>query len=73
MARTWLHILSERALSAIQVSQPSNSPSSFFRNQKIMKTGHIPMIAEKIAELKGVSVNEVLKVTRENTRKMFGI
>ena len=30
-------------------------------------------VAEKIAKIKDVSINEVLKTTRENTKKMFGI
>ena len=35
--------------------------------------GHIPLIAAKIAELKGVAVEEVYRVARENTRKVYGI
>lgn len=35
--------------------------------------GHIPLIAAKIAELKGVSVDSVYTAARENTRKIYGI
>ena len=35
--------------------------------------GHIPVIAEKIATLKGVAVEEVYLHARENTRKLYGI
>jgi Tat protein secretion system quality control protein TatD with DNase activity len=33
----------------------------------------IPHTAKKIAELKGVSVDEVLRAARESTRAMYGI
>lgn len=35
--------------------------------------GHIPLIAHKIAELKGVGVDVVYAAARENTRKVYGI
>ena len=33
----------------------------------------LPYIAEKIAEIKGVSVEEVARITSENARRLFGI
>ena len=33
----------------------------------------IPYIAAKIAEVKGMSVEEIARVTSENARKLFGI
>ena len=33
----------------------------------------LPAVASKIAELKGVTVEEVLKITEDNTRRVFGI
>lgn len=33
----------------------------------------LPVIANRIAELKGITVAEVLKITEENTRRVFGI
>lgn len=36
-------------------------------------SGYIPVIAQKIAELKGVSLEEVMKQVRENTKAMYGI
>lgn len=35
--------------------------------------GHIPLIAAKIAELKGVDLDTVLKQTRINTKVMYNI
>ena len=35
--------------------------------------GHIPLIAAKIAELKGTSLEAVYAAARENTRKVYGI
>jgi TatD DNase family protein len=35
--------------------------------------GHIPLIAQKLAELKGVSLEEVYAAARENTRRIYGI
>ncbi len=35
--------------------------------------GHIPLIAQKIAELKGMDVETVYQAARENTRKVYGI
>lgn len=35
--------------------------------------GHIPLIAAKIAELKGTGLEAVYAAARENTRKMYGI
>ncbi|KAL6066239.1 Hydrolase TatD [Balamuthia mandrillaris] len=40
------------------------------------KTGHpgmIPLVAAKIAEVKQETIETVVRVTRENTRKMYGI
>ena len=36
-------------------------------------SGYIPYIAEKLAEVKGVSVDEIYSRCRENTRKCYGI
>jgi TatD DNase family protein len=35
--------------------------------------GSVEIVAEKIAELKGISVDEVAKVTTENARRLFGL
>lgn len=39
---------------------------------KTCHPGYIPHIAEKIAELKKVSVDSIYETTRENTKKMYG-
>lgn len=35
--------------------------------------GHIPLIAAKLAELKGTTVDSIYAAARENTRKVYGI
>lgn len=35
--------------------------------------GHIPLIAQKIAELKGVTVEEVYAHARKNTKEMYSV
>jgi len=37
------------------------------------ESSYIPLIAQKVAELKGVSLEEVAAVTTENAQKLFGI
>ena len=34
---------------------------------------YLPYVAEKIAELKGVSAEEVIRQTEENSRKLYGL
>ena len=36
-------------------------------------TGYVPLVAEKIAELKGLTVEEVARATTENGKRFFGI
>jgi Tat protein secretion system quality control protein TatD with DNase activity len=33
----------------------------------------IPLIAERIAQLKGMELDEIMNHARENTRNMYGI
>lgn len=35
--------------------------------------GHIPLIAQKLAEIKGCAVEEVYAAARENTRRIYGV
>jgi TatD DNase family protein len=37
------------------------------------ESAYIPVIAEKIAELKGISINEVARITTENAKRVFGV
>jgi len=39
----------------------------------IAQPAHIPLVANKIAELKGVTLDEVLTQARKNTKTMYGI
>ena len=36
-------------------------------------SSHIPLIAAKIAQVKGVSVEEVAEVTTDNAKKLFNL
>ena len=40
---------------------------------KINHSGLIPYMAEVLAELHGVTVEEISRVTTENAKKLFGI
>lgn len=40
---------------------------------KAAHPGHIPLIAQKLADLKGISLEEIYKAARLNTRKIYGI
>lgn len=40
---------------------------------KICHPGYIPIIAEHIAKLKSLSIDEVFSITRQNTKKLFNI
>lgn len=37
------------------------------------ESSYIPFIAEKLSEVYGISVSRVAEVTRENSRKIFGV
>jgi TatD DNase family protein len=39
----------------------------------VSHSGHIPLIAQKIAELKADTLDNVLKTIRDNTRDMYGV
>ncbi|KAG9292033.1 hypothetical protein G9A89_017932 [Geosiphon pyriformis] len=39
----------------------------------VSHSGMIPFVAEKIAELKGIEIDQVMNAARENTRNMYGI
>lgn len=40
---------------------------------KVSHPGHIPIIAQQLANLHGVSYSEMLQATRSNTRNIYGI
>jgi len=40
---------------------------------KVAHSGHIPLVAQMIAEVKNVSVETVFEAARANTKKMYGI
>ena len=40
---------------------------------KTCHSGYVPYTAKKIAELKNITIEEVINQTRENTRNMYGI
>jgi TatD DNase family protein len=40
---------------------------------KAAHPGHVPYIAQQVAEVKGVALDEVLRTVRDNTRAVYGI
>ncbi len=40
---------------------------------KVCHSGHVPFIAKKVGELKGVPLAQVLQAARDNTRRMYGV
>jgi len=40
---------------------------------KVCHSGYVPVIAEKIAEIKNMNINEVYRTTRDNTRRVYGV
>ena len=59
--------------SALPVKQciipPTPSPFRGKRNEP----GYVKLVAEQIAELKGMTYEEVAAITSENAKKLFGI
>jgi len=55
----------------LETDGPFMAPIPF--RGKVGHPGYIPFVAQKIAEVKGVSTEEVLAVTRENASRMYGI
>ncbi|CAG8622498.1 7121_t:CDS:1 [Funneliformis mosseae] len=62
----------------LETDAPYMIPSKLNRNKKsnkvtICHSGMIPLVAEKIAQLKGIELDEVMRHARENTRNMYGV
>ncbi|CAG8555426.1 4528_t:CDS:1 [Ambispora leptoticha] len=63
----------------LETDAPFMIPSKLNRNRRsnekvsVCHSGMIPFIAEKIAEIKGVEIGEIMRAARENTRNMYGI
>jgi len=55
----------------LETDGPFMAPIPF--RGKVAHPGYIPYVAQKIAEVKGVSPEEVIKATRENAHRMYGI
>ncbi len=55
----------------LETDAPYLAPVPF--RGKLCHSGMIVRIAEKIAEIKGISTNEVLKITRQNTKELYNI
>ena len=72
-ARRALEVLKETPLERILLETDSPYlPPVPFRGER-NDSSKIPYIAAKIAEVKGMSVEEIARVTSENARKLFGI
>jgi TatD DNase family protein len=40
---------------------------------KACHPGHIPLIAKKLAEIQGVSYEDIMRAARDNTRNIYGV
>ncbi len=69
IAETVKHIPLERIVLETDSPYLAPAPHRGTRNE----SAYIPVIAEKLAELKGVAVGEVARVTTEGAEKLFGI
>ncbi|GBC00694.1 hypothetical protein RclHR1_03940020 [Rhizophagus clarus] len=63
----------------LETDAPYMVPSKLNRNKKsdskvtVCHSGMIPLVAERIAQLKGMELDEIMKQARENARNMYGI
>lgn len=55
----------------VETDCPFLSPEPF--RGKRNEPAHIRFTAQKLAEIKGLSFEEIVKITRENTDKLYGI
>jgi TatD DNase family protein len=55
----------------LETDAPYLSPVPY--RGKRNESSYIPFIAEKLSEVYGISVSRVAEVTRENSRKIFGV
>lgn len=55
----------------LETDAPYLTPAPF--RGKRNESSYIPLIAGKVAELKGVTVGEVAAATTANAKKLFGI
>lgn len=72
-ARKTLEVLEICPLDRILIETDSPYLSPVPKRGKRNDSGNLCYIAEKIAEVKGVSAEEVARITAENGRKLFGI
>ena len=57
----------------IETDAPYMTPRGFGCTGRVCHPGHCIAVAAKIAELKGLELDEVLRAVRENTTAMYGI
>ncbi|PKY37304.1 hypothetical protein RhiirA4_438569 [Rhizophagus irregularis] len=63
----------------LETDAPYMIPAKLNRNKRsdskvtVCHSGMIPLIAERIAQLKGMELDEIMNHARENTRNMYGI
>ncbi|CAG8531854.1 8122_t:CDS:2 [Paraglomus occultum] len=63
----------------LETDAPYMIPAKLNRNRRthekitVSHSGMIPLVAEKIAQLRGINVDDVMKAARENAREMYGI
>ncbi|XP_065829781.1 putative deoxyribonuclease TATDN2 [Oscarella lobularis] len=57
----------------LETDTPYMVPTSLKRNNRFSHPGMIPHVAQSIAQLKGLSLDEILAAARKNTTRMYGI
>ncbi|ELR12394.1 hydrolase, TatD family protein [Acanthamoeba castellanii str. Neff] len=63
------HVPLERIL--LETDGPYMTPAPY--RGKVCHSGHVPFIAKKVGELKGMPLAQVLQAARDNTRRMYGV
>jgi|SRR6185312_4632455 len=63
----------------LETDAPYMTPAKLNRNKRthekitVSHSGMIPFVAERIAQLRGIGVDDVMKAARENAREMYGV
>ncbi|MEG2137198.1 MAG: TatD family hydrolase [Oscillospiraceae bacterium] len=72
-ARRALEVIEQLPLEKVMIETDSPYLAPVPYRGKRNDSGYVHLVAEKIAELKGISVDEVGRITTENGKKFFGI
>ncbi|MEG2455754.1 MAG: TatD family hydrolase, partial [Oscillospiraceae bacterium] len=72
-ARRALEVIEELPLEKLMIETDSPYLAPVPYRGKRNHSGYVHLVAEKIAEMKGISAEEVARVTTENGKRFFGI